>query len=770
MAGMKRQAIQDKRPENRRGASSLTIFGARTARSVRPVAPAASPTVAREEWEKIEERYHHLIGASHEWMWEVDRHGRYTYVSARCRDLLGYQPEELIGKTPYDLMPPTEARRVKRLFNGIARRREAFQRLENLNRHKAGRLVTLETNGRPIIDRHGRFQGYRGLDRDITEHKQVEEALRSNEARLRQVIDASPVPLSVDDMQGHIEYLNRTFVEKFGYAHRELPTSAAWFARAYPDPAYRRQVARRWKDCLRQGRREGGEVGPLEVAVTCKDGSVRTVEFIGTPLGHRLLIAARDLTARKRTESALQDNLRFLHTLLNAIASPVFYKDTAGRYLGCNQAFELLLGVPRARIIGKTVFEVAPSDLAEEYHRADLKLMKKRGVQIYEGSVAAADGTRHEFIFHKATFEDADGRVAGLIGAMLDITGRKRAEELLRESEERYRRLVEVSPDAICINRQNRLVFVNNAGLRLFGATCQSQLLGKSSFDLFHSDYHPIIKHRRHQMLQFGQAVPLMEAKIVRLHGGTRDVEVAAAPFEERGGTAILVVLHDITERKRLEKEILDIADREQQRIGQDLHDGLCQYLSGAKFRSSLLEHKLKDKNLAEAEEAKAIEELLSTAIHQARNIARGLHPVLLEGQGLMSALEELARATTAVYDINCVCRCRQAVLVYDHVLATQLYRIAQEAIHNAIHHGRARKVGLGLRTCQGRIILTIQDDGIGLPRRQSRKTGMGLRNMRYRARTIGGTLDVRRGPNRGTTVTCWLRSPEAKLERRTIP
>ncbi|HYG34947.1 MAG TPA: sensor histidine kinase, partial [Clostridia bacterium] len=203
---------------------------------------------------------------------------------------------------------------------------------------------------------------------------------------------------------------------------------------------------------------------------------------------------------------------------------------------------------------------------------------------------------------------------------------------------------------------------------------------------------------------------------------------------------------------------ILEISEQERERIGQDLHDGLCQLLSGIKFKTTLLEQKLQTKAPEEARDARALENLLNGAIQQARNIAHGLHPVALEAQGLMSALEELAASVTNVYGVACVCQFQHPVLVHDHSVATHLYRIAQEAINNAIRHGQASKVVLRLIGRKGNLALTIQDNGCGFSVRPKRKTGMGLHLMRYRARAMGATVDVKPGPTGGTVVTCRLR------------
>ncbi len=137
-----------------------------------------------------EERYRQLVWSSNDWVWEIDANGRYKYAGPQCREILGYAPEELIGRTPFDLMPPGEAERVAALFHAIAAERKPFRALENANLHKDGHLVVLETNGVPIIDAQGRFCGYGGMDRDITARKEAEEALRESERRLRLALES----------------------------------------------------------------------------------------------------------------------------------------------------------------------------------------------------------------------------------------------------------------------------------------------------------------------------------------------------------------------------------------------------------------------------------------------------------------------------------------------------------------------------------------------------------------------------------------------------
>jgi signal transduction histidine kinase len=216
-----------------------------------------------------------------------------------------------------------------------------------------------------------------------------------------------------------------------------------------------------------------------------------------------------------------------------------------------------------------------------------------------------------------------------------------------------------------------------------------------------------------------------------------------------------VVVYTDISTRKLMEKQIAEISDREQRRIGQDLHDSLCQHLVSISFAAELLRDKLERRQLTEAAQAETIAEMVNEGISQARNLARGLYPVRLEVDGLASALEELAVSAQARSSVACNFTCDEQVLIYDEVAGSNLYRIAQEAVNNAIKHGHSKHISIGLGAVDDEVTLTIKDDGIGFPDTLESHTGMGLHIMNYRARMIGAFLDIRRGAAGGTIVIC---------------
>ena len=211
----------------------------------------------------------------------------------------------------------------------------------------------------------------------------------------------------------------------------------------------------------------------------------------------------------------------------------------------------------------------------------------------------------------------------------------------------------------------------------------------------------------------------------------------------------------DITERKRLEEAILEISAQEQRRIAQDLHDGLGQHLTGIAFMSKVLEERLSEKLLPEAAEAAKIVQMVNMAIDNTRQLARGLHPVAAEGSGLMSALKKCASDIQELFQIRCRFHCEQAVHIYDVTVATHLYRIAQEAVNNAIRHGKAKEILIRLSKRRGTGTLSIKDEGIGFTKEPATQPGMGLSIMNYRADIIGGSLRVQPNEGRGVEVMC---------------
>jgi PAS domain S-box-containing protein len=215
-------------------------------------------------------------------------------------------------------------------------------------------------------------------------------------------------------------------------------------------------------------------------------------------------------------------------------------------------------------------------------------------------------------------------------------------------------------------------------------------------------------------------------------------------------------LLEEIEGRKRLEKEILNISEREQKRIGQELHDSIGQQFTGIAFMMKVLEQKLTEKLPDEATDAVEIKKLVNQAMDQTRGLARGLHPVDLDSGSLILALQELAATTENLFGIRCAVKCDKPIEINDPDVATHLYRITQEAITNAIKHAKTKNIRIELAYEKDKSILKIENDGLDFPEEfKARGTGMGLQIMDHRADIIGASIDIHKAPEGGTIVTC---------------
>lgn len=207
---------------------------------------------------------------------------------------------------------------------------------------------------------------------------------------------------------------------------------------------------------------------------------------------------------------------------------------------------------------------------------------------------------------------------------------------------------------------------------------------------------------------------------------------------------------------QRLEKQIIEVSEYEQQRIGRDLHDGLCQFLAAIGCAVTSLKTELTQRELSElANRAGEIEKLLSDSVGHARDLSHGLLPVQFEENGLSAALQELAATTTRPSTLKCNFDCAGANGLSNNGHAAHLYRIAQEAIHNATRHGQARNIDIHLSSNANATSLSVADDGIGFPEHGKQSNGFGISIMRYRANLMKGELLIESTPGSGTVVSC---------------
>ena len=314
----------------------------------------------------------------------------------------------------------------------------------------------------------------------------------------------------------------------------------------------------------------------------------------------------------------------------------------------------------------------------------------------------------------------------------------------LEKSHERFRLLFHRSLDAILMSdHAGRVVEANESACALFERALDQMVL-RGVGSLFIGCPNLVAKG------------PMKEAQgevsFRRASGPIRLGEYSACAFTS---DLNLIILRDITSRRELEKEIQEISEREQRRLGQDLHDGLGQELTGIGFLAKALQQKLAGKGLGEADDAMNLSQLINQALSHTRNLARGLCPVVLETNDLQAALQQLAVRIESLFSVHCTVDCPHSIPAQDNTITIQLYRIAQEAATNAVKHAKPSRIRISLRAKASELTLRVEDDGVGLPVVPPPGSGMGLRVMRHRAKMIGAILDFGRMETGGTHVTC---------------
>ncbi len=351
------------------------------------------------------------------------------------------------------------------------------------------------------------------------------------------------------------------------------------------------------------------------------------------------------------------------------------------------------------------------------------------------------------------------GQIVGLVTNISDVTELRSQRENLNLQ---GRIIATIREGVVLLDRSGRVLLANPAMHSLFGYPPEG-LVGRDFRELaaLPGAASDRLLHRVLQDLDAGEA-PQAEFEGRRANGDSLVATCIFAAINIRGERRIVAVLSDITERKRLEREVLQVATREQQRIGSDLHDGLGQQLTGIALLLKGLVPRLTRARPAELRgDVEQIVALVNDAIGSTRSLARGLSPVPAADDGLPLALEALGTQIFERHGVNVIVdNALPEDQRFDDNTATHLYRIVQEALGNALRHGQPTRVTVHLRAEGGQIELAVTDDGPGFDRRAVQPAGLGLKIMRFRAQMIGGDLTVESVPGVGTTIRCHCPAP----------
>lgn len=587
---------------------------------------------------------------------------------------------------------------------------------------------------------------------DITGKRRAEIQLRESEERYRALAEGSPNAIVVHQ-NGIIQYINETGLLLFGADSKEEITGTEFILRVHED--FREIVAER----INKVSENLEKVPVFEEVMYRLNGEEFYAEVLSVPFWHNEELAVQtiiqDISERKKIELSLYEQRKILDTVINAIPAPVFFKDRDGRYTGCNRAFLDYLGYEREDVIGKTVYEIAPAELSEKYHSADLHLMDSGGDQVYEGGVKCADGAIRDVIFHKAVLYTPEHKVNGIVGVMIDITERNKIESMMIESESRYRSLFENNKSVMLIidPSEGGIVDANDAAVKYYGWS-RDELRSMNINQINTLDSEEINKEMERVK---GADKNIFKFRHRHSDGSISDVESYSGLIVLNEREYLYSIIHDISDRIKAETELRKAVDEKgallqelQHRVKNNLAMisgliGLETIRSGDNKVIAVL------KNLRSR--IGALERLYSSLYHTGN----------VKEIRLDTYVSEIADSIIKTYiselqNIKIVTDFEPFVVSIKHAASIGL--IANELLVNALKYafpdGREGVITVTLKVSGPGYELAVTDNGIGLPQGFDVKdsTGSGIMIIDMLAEHMEGAFNFEAGEFTSFKVT----------------
>ena len=592
-------------------------------------------------------------------------------------------------------------------------------------------------------------------------------SLEDSEANLREIIEALPVAMALNNDENQITFVNQAFVRTFGYALADIPVLDAWWSAAYPDPAYRQQVIEAWGNELTRSKSTRSAFAPMEIVIRCKDDSRRDVlasasVFANKEHGQHLVVLY-DITERKKVEGELQRLKDNLQATFDAIPDLLFEVGLNGHIYNYHANRRDLLAAPPEVFMGRAVLEFLPQPTAG-ICMAALQEASEKGWSV--GATYSMDLPQGLTWFELsiAAMKTGAGNEPRFIMLARDVTDRKSAQEALRESESRWRFALEGTGDA--------LWDWDIAGGKMFYSERWKEMLGFASDEIgtgpqeWESHIHPDDKeqvladlqaHMDGRTSQFN-----CEYRMRRKDGGITWV-LGRGLVVRRDATEqplrMIGTNSDITGRRNaaaklqfLSRRILEVQESERRRIAHELHDELGQTLTAVKI--NLQSIKPNDRRTPQESMAENVR-MVDSALQQMRQMALTLRPSVLDDLGLASALDWLGEQVATRSEIQVNVRSAMRNERISGEIETACFRIVQEALTNIQRHAFARQVDIDL-SCNGHTLsLSVSDDGCGFTPDFSSvaERSMGLLGMQERASLIGGRIDIDSSPGQGCRI-----------------
>ena len=697
----------------------------------------------------------------------LDRDGKIMQQNGQVERLLSHPPAELVRKQLFEYVHPDDRAPLRARFDRLTPSPvvTAPPTVEVRLARGDGQWAYLECTLLNRLD-DAAIQGVVLIGRDITDRKLVEQRLKDSERRFDTVLWGGNIGYWDWDVLANFTSRSAQWFAITGWTPQDWYAGPRpWLQRVHPDD--RARVEARVKDHL-EGRTDSVE---LEYRIRCADGRWRWMldrgrvvarDVEGRPV--RVTGTSMDIDARKHVEEALrQSELRYrtVGEFAEGFIQDFEVDPQGGTTLRwVSDGFQRIIGLSleEARLLGGWHVFLPPEELGGAQERTNCLL---RG-ELTDAEVRIVDARGEERWLHTINqpLRTTDSGTVLVIGVVYDITARRRGEEALRT----HGRVLEAMREGVIVlDVHSTIRLVNRALVRLTGYE-PAELVGRHGrmLTMFTEAQYREAKAEIDRQLNEADFFQL-DIECARRDGSVFLANCVVTPIEIGGEKLRLVVMEDVTQRRELEREIIEIANREQRRIGNDLHDGLGQELTGVALMLRGLVGRLAKENSASVGDAEEIVALVNNAIENTRLLARGLSPVSIERGGLPSALRALATRMRETYGTQVRFRSRiWPQLALDSGASNHLYRIAQEAVNNAIKHGHASDVLIDLQVTGTSVALIVSDNGSGLAPGASLTSGMGLKIMRYRATMLGGEVVIEARKEGGTRMILSCRQPAA--------
>lgn len=509
---------------------------------------------------KSEEKYRNLVDNSLVGI-GISRADQIVYANQSLLRMYGYDDfNEFASRSFLDYLTPQSRAFIQEWREHKERGEEIPFVFEHDIVRKDGAIRTLQLSVSPIT--MGDSVCMQTAFIDVTERKWAQEALQEESLFREAIIADAAEGLCVCHEIPEYPYVaftvwNERMTEITGCTMDEI-NHLGWYQTMYPDPQRRAQAIDRMARM-----RQAEDLVSEEWAITRPDGQERTLLISSSVLAsnhpqRHVLAVMLDITQRKQLEKRVQGQLQLLQTLMEAIPYPVYYKDAQLRYLGCNRAWEKLLGIGQDQTVGKTIYDIAPKELADRYHAADVELLAHPGFQTYKGLLESVDGVCHEILFRKATFQNAEGGIGGIVGVALDTTELIRAEEALLVKDS----ALNSAPNGIVLmDLEGRLTYTNASCLKMWGFDHEQEVLDKPFLSFLRSQEEGAAAYQA--TLDMGAWCGELAAR--KKDGSEFFAQVSASVVNDKQGKPVCLMasLVDVTESRRLN----DILDRKQKNL-----------------------------------------------------------------------------------------------------------------------------------------------------------------------------------------------------------